>query len=312
MKKSISVILYVICISALFLAAAGPAFAQAKQLVPSVTQRVIRQEAAQAQNAAKSASFKYTPHYLKNSQAEQAAQAAEAAFIGSRLPAPAIERAVKKSLLAEETKRGIQKMAFSVLRKLGFSARASWEMINTVSGITPRRAAAALTGEKYILKEFELHTITLGEEIPSYPIKGNRIYMYRGMALTSDGKSLHNIFNNGMLLKDVRSTNNQLLLSYAGPRGGSLAASTKVICFTNDPSCASDYALQRANDDHLLPVVVHVRGVYNGRLVMHGTDVSPDQIARISVLLKVKGKPTWGVLEKLEDGRFSFKPYAQD
>lgn len=308
MRKSISVILHTVCVSALCLVTAGPAFAQAKQFVPSVTQRVIRQEAAHAQNAAKNAAWQYAPQHLNRSQATELVKVAEAA----RYPAPAIEKVVKKSLLAADTKRKLQKMAFSVLRTLGFSARASWEMIDAASGITPRRSAASLSGEKYILKDFELYTITLGEEIPSYPIQGNRIYMYRGMALTSDGESLHKIFNNGMLLKDVRSTNNQLLLSYAGPRGGSLAANTKVICFTNDPNCASDYAIQRANEQYLLPVVVHVRGVHNGKLIMHGNDVSPNQLARISVLLKVKGKPTWGVLEKTEDGRFSFKPYAQD
>lgn len=233
-----------------------------------------------------------------------------------RMSAPSSSKTISNETL-DQTLRKEDKLArisnskktmmFNFMVSMGVSPRESLEILQEIGAHPVQRAMPKLADKTYEFASFAQMAPAL-QTRPAYPFSPNSKTMYRGMALEANGTALKNIFENGLLLKDVRSTNNQLLLSHAGPHGRSVAAQ-RVICFTNSPEAAAKWAQARSNESFNIPVVVHVKNIPTGETIMHGQDVPAEQILRVSALLNIDGQNVWGLIRYTPQGTFSFTPY---
>lgn len=247
---------------------------------------------------------------LKTSVSATAAVAREAAALTLKQGLKQAGEAAARNLGKIAFRMGGKRAGFAVMsqalnypRKEALAQLYKW-------GAKPTWKTARLSGETHLIKNLDLHAITLDAgPLPSFPSVANPQRMYRGMAL--DQKAIQNITDNGLLLKDVKGFNNDLLVGYAGSLRGSGAAhiaKQKVICLTNESERAASYATQRMSKGAQIPTVVEAEGLINEKLLMAARDIPAAQIKRVSALLAIDGKPTWGLLESAADG-FLFRPY---
>lgn len=141
--------------------------------------------------------------------------------------------------------------------------------------------------------------------VPPFPLPENRKEMYRGMRLGADGKDLLYILKNG--LETSKSHYYEDGMSYDGkiyPSG------TKAIYVTTDPELAVFYMCKTKHSDSYLPVLLHLKSVVGTKDVAYSIphDIPASWICRVSALLKVNGRLTWGEL-KVKDNTFIFTPY---
>lgn len=179
-------------------------------------------------------------------------------------------------------------------------------------GARPYSSAARLRGDSYIINNLDDHMLKLDvSPIPSFPVPSHSKLMYRGMALNDEG--IRAIRQEGLLISKVSGNNNDLLVGLAGGihgRSAAHVASQRVICMTSKTSEAAQYSTVRMGAGKQIPSVLEITGQHHMKLLMSHKDIPPSQIRRISVLLNINGKPTWGLLETAENGAFVFRPYA--
>lgn len=151
--------------------------------------------------------------------------------------------------------------------------------------------------------------------VPSFPLPSKRKEMYRGMMLGADGKDLLYILKNG--LEASKSHYYEDGMSYDGK---TYPSGTKAIYVATELEIASQYVAGpvRSSTPYLpvifhspyLPVIFHFKSVETTRDVVYTIphDIPPSWIYRVSALLKIDGRLTWGEL-KVKDDTFVFIPY---
>lgn len=145
----------------------------------------------------------------------------------------------------------------------------------------------------------------VSQHVSPFPLPINRKEMYRGMRLGADGKDLLYILKNG--LEASKSHYYEEGMSYDGK---TYPSGTKAIYVTTDPELAVFYMAKTQNSAAYLPVIFHFKSVETTRDVVYTIphDIPPSWIYRVSALLKVNGRLTWGEL-KVKDDTFVFIPY---
>lgn len=147
------------------------------------------------------------------------------------------------------------------------------------------------------------------DRIPPLPVAKDEKIMFRGMRLDADGKQLRHILRYGM---EVSKSHYPCYEPYDGrsyPRG------TKAIYAAVDPQRAlffATYLKSGSAQTPFLPVVFHLKRVGWGVYVAIPHDVPPSWIYRVSALLKINGRLTWGELKMDRKGRFTFTPYPAE
>lgn len=149
------------------------------------------------------------------------------------------------------------------------------------------------------------HKEEVYQELPLFPLPSKRKEMYRGMRLGADGKDLLYILKNG--LEASKSHYYEDGMSYDGK---TYPSCTKAIYVTTDPELAVFYMAKTQNSAAYLPVLLHLKSVVGTKDVAYSIphDIPPSWIYRVSALLKINGKLTWGEL-KVKDDTFVFIPY---
>lgn len=148
-------------------------------------------------------------------------------------------------------------------------------------------------------------------QLPELPLLARPNYVYRGLSLGSDGASLRRILHHGLLLQDVGSYSNSLLMSLAStPHDAAAISSVKYTNLAQSPHTALQYAFRKLNQSKdILPVIVSVVGEQkNGAVIRVQHDIPAERIPEVMALLKINGAPTWCSV-KLEEGRFKITPY---
>ena len=145
----------------------------------------------------------------------------------------------------------------------------------------------------------------VSQHVSPFPLPINRKEMYRGMRLGADGKDLLYILKNG--LETSKSHYYEDGMSYDEKIYPSC---TKAIYVTTDPELAVFYMAKTQNSAAYLPVLLHLKSVVGTKDVAYSIphDIPPSWIYRVSALLKINGKLTWGEL-KIKDNTFVFIPY---
>lgn len=144
---------------------------------------------------------------------------------------------------------------------------------------------------------------------PVFPFQNQRALIYRGLALKTDGAAIRNILENGLLLKDVGTESNTLILAMAGPQARSAAVRAPVTNLTDTSSEAAVWASKRMGKRDVSVIVV-VKSNAKGSYITINQDISPDDIYAVTALLSVNGQPTWCKLETQGDN-FRITPYNQ-
>ena len=159
------------------------------------------------------------------------------------------------------------------------------------------------------------HKEEVYQKLPLFPLPSKHKEMYRGMMLGSDGEDLLYILKNG--LETSKSHYYEEGMSYDGKI---YPSATKAIYVATELEIASQYVAGpvRSSTPYLpvifhspyLPVIFHLKSVETTRDVVYTIphDIPPSWICRVSALLKVNGRLTWGEL-KVKDNTFIFTPY---
>ena len=147
-------------------------------------------------------------------------------------------------------------------------------------------------------------TMTSVQNLPPFPFEVNPSEMYRGMVLDADGKQLRYILRRGM--KVSKSHYNH----YDAYNGKSYPSGTKAIYSAQDPRSAVFYLLKpKTRTTRYLPVIFHLKRVGHGYYISVPHDIPPQWIYRVSALLKINGRLTWGELQLDRHNNFVFTPY---
>lgn len=137
---------------------------------------------------------------------------------------------------------------------------------------------------------------------PPFPLAENENEMYRGMVLDADGKDLRYILQHGL---EVSKSHYENFAAYDGKEypDGSLAiyASHKV-------KIAETFLYAKVGVETYLPVIFHLKKLGWRSIVSVPHDIPPSWIYRVSAILKINGRLTWGEL-KIRNNEFIFIPY---
>ena len=137
--------------------------------------------------------------------------------------------------------------------------------------------------------------------------------LYRGMALSTDGKAVKNILENGLRLKDLGSHATTKMLAMSGGMRGTVAEVRPVTNLTSIPSEALYWATQRIEENKKLLVIAVVNGQQGtGEVVLASEDIPAEQIAYLLVPLHLADGPHWYRVELAENspyGPFRLTPY---
>lgn len=149
------------------------------------------------------------------------------------------------------------------------------------------------------------HKEEVYQKLPLFPLPSKHKEIYRGMMLGSDGEDLLYILKNG--LETSKSHYYEDGMSYDEKIYPSC---TKAIYVTTDPELAVFYMAKTQNSAAYLPVLLHLKSVVGTKDVAYSIphDIPPSLIYRVSALLKIDGRLTWGEL-KVKDDTFVFIPY---
>lgn len=141
------------------------------------------------------------------------------------------------------------------------------------------------------------------KRVPPFPFAENDREMYRGMQLDADGINLRYILKNGLEVSKSHYEN------FAAYDGKTYPESTLAIYASHLPRQAQLFALDGAQQGACLPVILHLKKQGWRQTVSVPHDIPPSWIIRVSALLNVDGKLTWGEI-KLQKKGFLFLPYA--
>lgn len=143
--------------------------------------------------------------------------------------------------------------------------------------------------------------------IPPHPFRNQRRLIYRGLALDLNEKTLRNILENGLRVKDVGPYSNTLLYSLSGPYSRTRAVRTPIINLTDNAATAAHWAHMRQTPGQIC-VVVAVKSVQKGDHIIYNQDIPAESIYALTALLMVDGKAKWCKVEWNEEG-FLITPY---
>ena len=144
--------------------------------------------------------------------------------------------------------------------------------------------------------------ILRGHGLPPFPLLEKENEMYRGMVLDPDGKDLRYILQHGL---EVSKSHYENFAAYDGKEypDGILA-----IYAAHKVSHAESFLYAEAGVKTYLPVIFHLKKLGWRGIVSVPHDIPPSWIYRVSAILKINGRLTWGEL-KVEKGQFIFIPY---
>lgn len=169
----------------------------------------------------------------------------------------------------------------------------------------PSRAA----GGKVLLKTPSLAAFAPAKEdlpslsaIPAFAFQPNEKEMYRGMALPPDGEDLRFIMQNGLKVSKSHYEN------FAAYDGRDYPDGTKAIYASFQPKYAVRFIFAEQDWPSYIPVILHLKKLGWRDFVSVPHDIPPSWIYRVSALLKVNGRLTWGEL-KIKNKEFIFTPY---
>ena len=154
----------------------------------------------------------------------------------------------------------------------------------------------------------------LSEQIPQeeLPLVAKPGFLYRGMALSTDGDALKNILQNGLLLADVGLEANTRNLAFSGGNRAAMTAivNAPVINLTSFPVNAAEWAAKRLTNNKQLLVVVSVKEqTQSGKIVTVAQDIPAQQITHVFAPLLVEGTPAWCNIELTDQNTFLITPY---
>ena len=168
-------------------------------------------------------------------------------------------------------------------------------------------------------KAFEVTEFSdlLAEKLPAQPLPllAEPGVLYRGMALSADGASVHNILQNGLLVADAGVEANTLNIALAGGQRGALRslAAHPVTNLTSFPQDAADWGSKRLTSDKELLVIVGVNGQErSGSIVTTDQDIPASNITHLIAPLEVSGQPLWCEISLNADGTFLVIPYQNN
>ena len=180
-----------------------------------------------------------------------------------------------------------------------------------------KRTFPKLTSAQIIVDDFETLFVTNEQfkQVPQLPWKEEPGILYRGMGLDTDGKSIRNILENGLLLKDVGPKNDAFLECTDGTTNGFIARYTSRmlgIRYTNltlNPHFASCHAYDNIEKNRI-GILVRVSGQREYATVVRAMeDIGPNYIEEMIALVTLNDRPTWCRVELTKDGRFRLTPY---
>lgn len=141
--------------------------------------------------------------------------------------------------------------------------------------------------------------------LPPFPLPQSDTELYRGMTLDASGQQLRHIFKYGLEVSKSHYTN---LIAYDGHQ---YPDNQPAIYASPSLDLATSFTRNNTRFDKHIPVIIHLKRVSNSRIVSIPHDIPPSWIHRISALLTIKGKSTWGEIRLNEDGSFLFLPYPK-
>lgn len=204
-----------------------------------------------------------------------------------------------------------QRAIIGTQRMLGVSK------IQAVRNIRAWGAQRLATSPRPVLaNDLSFHAPRLGElaarqnaakEFPPFPFDNQRMLIYRGLALDTDGKAIRNILENGLRTQDVGREASTLALSLAGPMSRSAAVRAPITNLTDSASDAVMWAGIRLSKGQI-PVIVVVKSPQKGNIITTSRDIPAEDIYAAVTLLNVNGIPTWCKVELEGDG-FRITPY---
>ncbi len=206
-----------------------------------------------------------------------------------------------------------QRTLFKLQTSVGVSTRKAWENLKNLGAeYHPKNPRPELLqSSAFTAADFTKLAVSQAEitTAPLFPFQNQRLLIYRGMALNTNGDAIRNILENGLLTKDVGRESNTLLLSIAGPRGRAGAARTPITNLTDNSSEAVMWAGKRMGKQDIT-VVVAVNSSAKGSIITVAEDIPAEDIYAVTALLRVNGKPTWCKLETAPEG-FRITPYQE-
>ncbi len=146
--------------------------------------------------------------------------------------------------------------------------------------------------------------LTSVEALPPFPLPQKDTEMYRGMLLDENGQDLRHILQRGLEVSKSHYEN------FAAYNGLQYPGGTKAIYAAAKYKHALYFMLPE-NTAPCLPVLLHLKRVGWRDIISVPHDIPPSWIYRVSTLLEVNGKLTWGEL-KLKKGIFVFTPYPTE
>lgn len=144
--------------------------------------------------------------------------------------------------------------------------------------------------------------LSSSSSIPAFAFQANEKEMYRGMALPADGKDLCFIMQNGLKVSKSHYEN------FAAYDGRNYPDGTKAIYAAFQPQHALRFIFTDQDCPSYIPVIFHLKKLGWRDFVSVPHDIPPSWIYRVSAILKINGRLTWGEL-KIKNNEFIFIPY---
>ena len=137
---------------------------------------------------------------------------------------------------------------------------------------------------------------------PPFPLAENENEMYRGMVLDADGKDLRYILQHGLEVSKSHYEN------FAAYDGKEYPDGTLAIYASHKVKIAETFLYAKVGVETYLPVILHLKKLGWRSIVSVPHDIPPSWIYRVSAILKINGRLTWGEL-KIRNNEFIFIPY---
>lgn len=151
------------------------------------------------------------------------------------------------------------------------------------------------------LYDYSPDTAIRAESI-ALPVMTEPGMLYRGLALDKEGKSIANILDNGLRVKDAGDDSSTLITAYASHSQVAAhvlqTAATKVTNLTNSPQSAVYWAYKRLTAELQIPVVVQVSGRTETSSIVVETHDIPAGNLTVLAKLKINDHARWCKIER--------------
>lgn len=208
--------------------------------------------------------------------------------------------------------QSVKKMLCGPKTKISyFSARSKVEaaVLRAVKSGQIKALSSWVAGGKVLLKTPSLAAFAPAKEdlpslstIPAFAFQPNEKEMYRGMALPPDGEDLRFIMQNGLKVSKSHYEN------FAAYDGKEYPNGTLAIYASHKVKIAETFLYAKVGVETYLPVIFHLKKLGWRSIVSVPHDIPPSWIYRVSAILKINGRLTWGEL-KIRNNEFIFIPY---